>query len=289
MNTVRSRKKIRFKIAVISFFIVSLAVFTMTSERPVAFASASGPSPSFTNAPLESNCAACHIGSPVNSGGGSIQISGLPQTYLPGQQIPITVVAAQEDAVVYGFQLTAIDSSGTTVGGFSLPTENPPRSQIVNNIVDGNLRHYVQHTVDGLIDTTFGSNSWTFVWTAPAEPAGEVSFFAAGNAANGDGSPSGDFIYTTSEIVQAGASTATISGQVFTAGGLGLRNALVRLIKEDGSGTVILTNSLGFYTFTQVPTGQTYLITVSSKRYRFQSRSVAPSSDLTDVDFHGLE
>ncbi|CAN5242160.1 hypothetical protein BH20ACI2_BH20ACI2_12120 [soil metagenome] len=285
---VRSRTLKWLKVAVIGFFLISLAAFLMISKRPVAFASASGPSPSFTNAPAEGNCAACHIGSPLNSGGGSIQILGLPATYLPGQQIPVTVTAAQDDAVIYGFQLTAIDGVGKTVGTFTLPNENPPRSQVINNIVQENPRLYVEHTVDGLVDTEFGSNTWTFLWTAPPESAGEIVFYAAGNAANGDGSPSGDFIYTTSAAIGPGPATISISGRVLTSSGMGLRNAVVRLVNQDTFMT-IPTNSLGYYSFTDVAAGQTYQMTVASKRYRFESRSISPDADLTDVDFNGLE
>src|SRR5215213_1901809 len=83
--------------------------------RP-AEASAQGPSPSHTNAPGEDNCTACHTGSPVNSGGGSVTISGIPAAYKAGQQIPVTVTTSQASAVVYGFQLTAVDSHGREAG-----------------------------------------------------------------------------------------------------------------------------------------------------------------------------
>jgi hypothetical protein len=198
------------------------------------------------------------------------------------------VTTSQEDAVAYGFQLTAIDPLGKTVGDFSLPSENPPRSQVVNNIVGGNVRRYVEHTVDGLIKSTFGSNSWTFVWTAPAQTAGDVVFFAAGNAANGDGSPAGDYIYSTSEILAAGAPAVSISGRVLTSGGSGLRNAVVRLVGPNITITAP-TSSLGYYSLTDVPSGQTYRISVASKRYRFESRDLTPAADLVEVDFSGLE
>ena len=264
------------------------AAFVLTHRDRVARASASGPSPSFTDAPAEGNCTACHIGSPINSGEGVLEISGLPSTFLPDQEIPITVSLSQESAVVYGFQLTAIDSSGQTVGSFTLPNNSPPRSQLVNNVVDGDQRVYVEHTVDGLVGTSFGSNSWSFVWTAPAEASGPVTFYAAGNAANGDGSPAGDLIYSTAATIQPAAPTITISGRVLSANGTGLRNAVVRLTGEEMSITAP-TSSLGYYTLNNVPNGKTYTLSVASKRYRFEPRVLTPSTDLTDVDLYGLE
>jgi hypothetical protein len=166
-------------------------------------ASASGPSPSFTNAPGETNCTQCHTGT-ANSGAGTITISGIPANYKPGQQIPVTVTVSQMAAVIFGFQLTAIDNQGSQAGTFSLPTQTPPQMQIVPGIVGGNQRRYVQHTSDGVTPTQFDTKSWTFNWTAPAARIGRISFYAAGNAANSDGSPAGDSIYTTDRQSFAG-------------------------------------------------------------------------------------
>jgi len=166
-------------------------------------ASASGPATSHTNAPGESNCTECHTSFPVNSGTGSVSISGLPANYLPNQQIPVTVTVSQSDAVIYGFQLTAIDAQGKNVGTYTLPTQTPKQLQTLNGFVAGNQRTYVEHTIDGILPTQFGSKSWTFTWNAPAQRVGTVNFYAAGNAANSDGTPSGDYIYTTSKSIRS--------------------------------------------------------------------------------------
>jgi hypothetical protein len=46
----------------------------------------------------------------------------------------------------------------------------------------------------------YGTDScvYQFKWTAPSSNAGKVTFYAAANAANGDGVTYGDYIYTTS-------------------------------------------------------------------------------------------
>jgi len=283
--TIRSN---RSKLTAIGILVMLVAVVVLTSSRPVAFASASGPSASFTNAPGEGNCTECHIGSALNSGNGSVSINGLPEFYMPGQQISITVTTSQEDAVVYGFQLTAIDQAGKTVGDFALPDQNPPRMQIIDSIVNGQSRRYVEHTLDGLIGANFGSNSWTFVWTAPPGASGTIVFHAAGNAANGDGSPSGDLIYAATKTIARGAPAVSISGRVLTPGGLGLRNAVVRLTGPNDSVTTS-TSSLGFYSFVDVPAGEMYRISVVSRRYRFEFRDITPAADLVEFDFTGLE
>jgi len=162
-------------------------------------ASSSGPVASHTNAPNEGNCTACHTGSAANSGAGNISISGVPNSFVPNQQIPVTVTVNQSDAVIYGFQLTALDAQGRKIGTYTLPAQSPAQLQLMNGFVNGAQRQYVEHTVDGVIPTVFGTKSWTFMWNAPAQRIGSVSFYAAGNATNSDGSTAGDYIYTTAK------------------------------------------------------------------------------------------
>lgn len=171
-------------------------------------ASASGPSPSFTGAPgapVENNCTACHTGAAPNSGPGSVAISGLPANYLPDQVIPLAVTVSDPNAVIYGFQMVAINRNGENAGTITLTPANPQPLQVISGFVNGNERRYVEHTIDGVTPTQLGSKSWTFNWNAPAERIGKLGFYAAGNGANSDGGTSGDNIYLTSDATLSGS------------------------------------------------------------------------------------
>ncbi len=168
-------------------------------------ASASGPSPSFTNAPDEGNCTICHSDFPANSGSGEITISGLPRNYLPGQQIPVTVRLDQTGATVYGFQMTAIDAEGKWIGTYTLPPAPPPTLQVVSGFVGSTDRRYIEHTSNGIVPGQFDWHSWSFTFNAPQRRFGKIRFFAAGNAADSDGSTAGDLIYTTSGFMLSGS------------------------------------------------------------------------------------
>jgi hypothetical protein len=172
-------------------------------------ASASGPTPSHTNAPGEANCTQCHSDFPVNSGTGNVLISGLPANYLPNQPITVTVRVNQADAVVYGFQMTVVDARGNKVGTYTLPSQTPPKMQLVKGLVDSIPRQYIEHTVDGIIPAQFGFHTWTFTWTAPNRRVGRVGFYAAGNAANSDGGSSGDYIYTKAAATLSGSAISS--------------------------------------------------------------------------------
>jgi len=83
--------------------------------------------------------------------------------------------------------------------------------------------------------------------------------------------------------------TLTVSGRVFTPDLLGLRNAVVTLIDSQGNRRSATTSSFGVYTFTGVVSGEAYVISVTSKRYRYTARSLQITASAADVDFTGLE
>ncbi|MFT3742721.1 MAG: carboxypeptidase regulatory-like domain-containing protein [Pyrinomonadaceae bacterium] len=85
------------------------------------------------------------------------------------------------------------------------------------------------------------------------------------------------------------STSVTISGRVTTPSGLGLRNATVSLIASSGERRVATTSSFGIYNFADVPSGLSYTITVTSKRYRFAPRIQTITQSVSNMDFTGLE
>ena len=204
--------KIKLTVIAVAAFLAVIVFYGYSPKFQKVSASVFGPTPSHTSAPGETNCTACHGSFPVNSGTGNIRISGIPANYKPNQQIPVTVTLNQTDAVVYGFQLTAVDPQGRKVGTFTLPAQSPTQLQIVEGIVNNQPRDYVQHNSNGTIPTQFDTKSWTFTFTAPAQRVGKIGFYAAGNAANSDGGPDGDYIYTTSKATLSGTAISNFDG-----------------------------------------------------------------------------
>jgi hypothetical protein len=81
----------------------------------------------------------------------------------------------------------------------------------------------------------------------------------------------------------------TIGGRVTTPAGLGLRNATVVLTDYRGVRQTATTSSFGTYSFPAVRGGESYTISVNSRRYRFTPRVVVIQSNVADLDFVGLE
>jgi uncharacterized protein (TIGR03437 family) len=179
------------------------AIYSLNGSPVEAFSS--GPFPSLTGAPGESSCRECHGGGPT---GGTLSINGLPATYSPNQEITLTVTLAQKNRLRFGFQLTAIDDTGKRAGDL-IPNDN--RAQTQTNNVNGNQRQYINHTGQGNAPTSSGQGSWTFRWKAPAQSVGRVTFYVAGNAANGNFSTTGDTIYTIEQSIQSGPTLTNLT------------------------------------------------------------------------------
>lgn len=81
------------------------------------------------------------------------------------------------------------------------------------------------------------------------------------------------------------AASATISGRVTASKGRGLSRATVVLTDLDGQSRYALTNSRGYFSFSDVEVGKDYIIDVKSKRYTFASRHLSLTEDLAEFDF----
>jgi hypothetical protein len=134
----------------------------------------------------------------VNSGGGSIQILGVPAQYNPGSTYPIRVHIEHgtvgPDVPSWGFELTAIRNSdyGKADSLVSLGAE----TQIQTN-VSNPARKYVSHTAAGNDAGKADSTTWVFHWIAPASGSGGVSFWVSGVAGTGNGT-NGSYVYDAS-------------------------------------------------------------------------------------------
>ncbi len=83
------------------------------------------------------------------------------------------------------------------------------------------------------------------------------------------------------------ASMVTVGGRVLAADGTGISGVIVSIADVDGSVRTARTSSFGWYRFDDVAAGQSYVISVSSKRHTFVPSSIliAVSDELNEVNF----
>ena len=91
------------------------------------------------------------------------------------------------------------------------------------------------------------------------------------------------------EILPSTAAGVEVSGRVLTPEGRGLRNATVTITDSKGNRQTKTTGSFGAYGFEDVEAGETYVISVGSKRFRFASRIIQVTDNLSDVDFIAVQ
>ncbi|MDN3513739.1 MAG: hypothetical protein NG747_05000 [Candidatus Brocadia sp.] len=185
-----------------SFFYCVFVLWIMGICVSTIFAFSAGPPNGRTGSPADNfkTCkdTGCHNSFELNSGKATVSISA-PDNYALSEVVPITISFSNSSTAKHGFELSALDANDEHVGTFS-PVDGKTQT-------DDRKENYIKHTSTG--SNQSGNASWGVTWTAPPSAVkNPVTFYAAGNEANGDGTHDGDYIYTTTrEISQLATPT----------------------------------------------------------------------------------
>ncbi len=165
-------------------------LFFVASSSSV-FAFSSGPPNEKTGASNENTCAqiGCHTANDLNVSGGSLILT-VPETYVPSEVYTIVVDLSRTGQSRWGFEMTALDADGARAGSFAVDAAG------ATQLSEANSKQYIKHTSIGTAQGTNDTHSWEFQWTAPDADIGPITFYAAGNASNGNFNPIDDYIYT---------------------------------------------------------------------------------------------
>ena len=85
-------------------------------------------------------------------------------------------------------------------------------------------------------------------------------------------------------IVGPSAATVSIGGRLLTATGQPVVKASVNLVDTAGTVRTAISNGFGIYRFDDVSVGETYIVSVSSKRYTFTPMVISPTDDLNELN-----
>lgn len=144
----------------------------------------------FTGGFGEQTCHSCHFDYDLNREEGSLSVTGIDETFIPGENHEITVTVESEQLEVGGFQITARHKDGSQAGEFIWDGD---RLMLTPSISDD--IQYLQHSDNGTRPTGDQEVSWSFTWQAPDENSKTVIVNIASNAGNDDDSAFGDWIY----------------------------------------------------------------------------------------------
>ncbi|HMT09079.1 MAG TPA: carboxypeptidase-like regulatory domain-containing protein, partial [Pyrinomonadaceae bacterium] len=149
---------------------------------------------------------------------------------------------------------------------------------------------YLQTDVDG------GEAAYNLIRTWPG--VGPISF-PNGSPCPGVCSPCVDTAANTilingvvdfTDFWTAGAPTvptsanATITGRVVSTNGMGVGNVVMSLAGFDGTVRITRTNPFGYFRFFDVATGQTYVLSGTSKTHQVSARTLTLASDIVDLE-----
>jgi len=86
------------------------------------------------------------------------------------------------------------------------------------------------------------------------------------------------------------AASVTVGGRVMTSLGRGIRNVRVTMIDGGGNVRTAITGAFGYYRFEDVAAGETYVITATGKRFKFEQSSqvLNVEEETIDVNFIGV-
>lgn len=189
--------KYKFAIALFTLSVVAVMIqLNLQRASANSFGAPVSNGRGYTGSPLDNrscNTSGCHSGT-LNAGPGAVEItSTIPaEGYKAGERYSITAKVTESGIQKFGFQITAENSSNQKSGRFIAGSQTRAPSDF-----------FVTHGTSSASTAGSGTKSWTFSWDAPEEAGeGEITFYASFNAANSNGSRTGDNIYTTSLSAQ---------------------------------------------------------------------------------------
>lgn len=91
--------------------------------------------------------------------------------------------------------------------------------------------------------------------------------------------------FFTSPPLAPTAASVSVSGRILTTERAGLKNARVNLTDMQGNIRTTTTASFGYYSFSEIEAGQTYILSVISKSYQFAPQVITVMEDIEDLNF----
>jgi uncharacterized delta-60 repeat protein len=181
----------------------------------------------------------------------------------------------------------------TAMGGNSQATGLivRPNGKIVVSGLSGADFAVACYNPDGSPDTSFsGDGKLTFNFTGNRSYAYSMGIDSLGRIVLGGTSGPNvgiDTSFAVARLYTLDPVPVTIAGRTLTQNGQPIRMMEVALTDSHGVTRYSYTSSLGYFQFDNVMTGQTYDLSVSSKRYTFPGITVGVSEAVNNLDMTG--
>ncbi|MBL7935501.1 MAG: T9SS type A sorting domain-containing protein [Bacteroidia bacterium] len=185
------------KLSILSFSIIAILILVSATNNTQSPCD----SPivgDHSGAPGETNCSGCHS-SPVNPNVPDLHFefeNSVTQYQLDSSYL-VHIKIKRSGHSKFGFVCSALDTTNTSVGTFSLINVAATRTYTLGG------RRYISHSPCGA--DSQDSAIWTYKWKAPSLNAGKVKIYMSMLVANHNEALTGDTTYT--RIIQINPST----------------------------------------------------------------------------------
>ncbi len=172
------------------------------------FAESKTPSLGYTGAPADHggrNCSTCHnsYGAANSDTRGMLQVS--VSDYVPTEVQTIRIIVQHPEASRWGFQITIREQSDETLSSGVFSVSNAANTQVAcdNGTQYGSaapcdgtiLRQFAEH-LNAPVVPAGSTYEFDVDWMPPSQEVGRLHVYVAAVAANDDGKPTGDRVYT---------------------------------------------------------------------------------------------
>jgi Carboxypeptidase regulatory-like domain len=174
---------------------------------------------------------------------------------------------AQWTVTTTGGSITSLAASNFTLTG-TAATGSSITSVVANNLSPTSTNWTVTATI-GTTTGTLGLN------------------WANATGLNTNVSNTLPFAGETYNVVVPTAASVSVGGRVIESNGNGIARARVTVTALNGASRYVSTNQFGYFRFDELSAGETYILTVNSRRYQFErsAQLITANDDFTEINF----
>ncbi len=189
----------------------TLFVSLLLAAPALLLAESAMPSIGYTGAPTDhngQNCSVCHTTYGAANSDASGSVTADITSYNPGLQQTIHLKVAHPQAQRWGFQITIrsvsdqTQSAGDYSAGIAVQVVCDNGSRFGSAPPCNAMREFAEH-MNAPPTATGAGYEFDVVWSPPSSEIGDLEVYISAVAADGDGTPAGDRVYTLTRIISS--------------------------------------------------------------------------------------
>lgn len=142
----------------------------------------------------------------------------------------------------------------------------------------------ITFSVSGLLVPAAGSGTILKLNFNVSGAAGTNSPLAFQSFVFGEGDPMSTLIDGSVTVLTPTAAGTSVSGMVMSQSGDAIGGVRITLMNQAGEVRTAISNPFGFYRFDDIPVGQIYILSATSKRYTFAPQTISVFDEIANLN-----